>query len=104
MKLYTINATPVQKDASNETNAININQYPDVVAQLLKGYEFDGFTIYQVQGYWKSMPEVSFKIELALEDNQSSIDKIGLIAANLRDTYNQESVMITYPDNTVEFI
>lgn len=101
MQLYTINATPVREDASNEANAININQYPDVVAQVLKGWGFDGFTIYKVDGYWQGLPEVSFKIEIALDKDFS---KVYNVAEELRDKFNQDSVMVTDSNNKVIFV
>jgi hypothetical protein len=104
MKLFTINATPVRVDVSEYDNTVRVNHYPSYVASILKHYDIDGFTIYQVQGYWQGESEVSFKIELALEQGQSTIDKVGKICADLRDQYNQDAVMLTYPNNSVEFI
>ena len=120
MKLFTINATPVQSKEQymeqlgaampsdkvlNDTevekfNEIAIREYPKNVAELLAKHGVDGFTIYQVQGYWRGTPEVSFKIEVATDDS-STID---YVARELRDMFNQESVMVTLPDNTVEFV
>lgn len=116
MKLYTINATPVQshnqmvqsgyritdENSVAHINKLNIEEYPLVVADILDKHGVDGFTMYQVQGYWEGESEVSFKIEVALDDELS--ETIGAIAKDLRDMYNQDSVMVTYPDNHVEFI
>jgi len=104
MKLYIINATPVQKVFTEQQNVDNINDYPKVVAGVLKARGIDGFTIYQVQGYWKGESEVSFKIELAIEDQVFVRSIMHDIAIELRDMYLQDSVMLTYPNNTVEFI
>lgn len=118
MKLFTINATPVQSKeqymehlgaampsdkvlSDTEVEKFNeaaIREYHKNVAELLANHGIDGFTIYQVQGYWKGTPEVSFKIEVATDGG------VGMIASELRDMFNQESVMVTMPDNTVEFI
>ena len=114
MKLYTINATPVRNreqyakvmpsnkvltdEELDKLNAIAIEQYPSDVAELLAKYDIDGFTIYQVQGYWKGTPEVSFKIEIA------SDVPVNMVASILRDRFNQEAVMVTNPNGEVEFI
>lgn len=110
MKLYTINATPVRKDDSHERTVGLLAGYPGDVAELLHEYGIDGFTMYQVNGYWQGVPEVSFKIELALLEDEASYDildareLVRCISEELRNTYNQDSVMVTLPDNTVEFI
>ena len=101
MKLYTINATPVRSDLSEFDNAQRLQNYPQIVANILHSYDIDGFTIYQVDGYWKGEAEKSFKIEIATDE---SYLKMGDICSELRDMYNQDSVMLTKPDNTVEFI
>lgn len=102
MKLFTINATPARADVSEYENTVRINGYPKVVARILKRHGFDGFTIYQVQGYWMGESEVSFKIEIAMDD--ATTVRLLEVAGELRDMYNQDSVMVTYPNNTVDFI
>lgn len=97
MKLYTINATPVR---DGELNEMRLASYPSVVARTLAWHGIDGFTMYKVDGYWKGEPEVSFKIEIATENS----DAVYIIATELRNLYNQDSVMLTLPNNTVEFI
>ena len=102
MKLYTLNATPVREDVSDYDNQVRIDNYPKVVAKIMASNGFDGFTIYKVDGYWMGKAEVSFKIELATEVKNAH--KVNELAKDLRDMYNQDSVMVTYPDNHVEFI
>lgn len=102
MKLYTINATPVRVDVSEYDNTLRVNNYPKVVAKILSSHGIDGFTIYQVQGYWMGESEDSFKIEIATDVKNAHT--INSIAKELRDMYNQDSVMVTYPDGYVEFI
>lgn len=127
MQLYTINATPNRGRAEQFDNhsviditeeymsAVNknaIENYPDTVARVLAKHGIDGFTIYQVQGYWEGKPEVSFKIEIAIDDKHWTVDgdvysvtaRVEKICKELRDEYSQDSVMLTLPDNTVKFI
>jgi len=114
MKLYTLNATPIRnykqltselqsdikrkRDTLKAINAREVEFYPETVADILKKHGVDGFTIYQVQGYWMGESETSFKIEIATDGG------VGMIASDLRDAFNQDAVMVTHPDNTVEFI
>lgn len=125
MKLYTINATPVQSFEQMKSagyvidegdvariNGLHLEEYPQTVARTLKEWNIDGFTIYQVQGYWMGTPEVSFKIEIALSGTETYVDgddetasrMARKISEKLASIYNQDAVMLTLPDNTVEFI
>lgn len=124
MKLYVLNATPnrsrieqfnggvalnMTQEQMDGINRIEIEAYPKTVARVLMNFGLDGFTIYKVDGYWKGTPEVSFKIEVALDDgsNDGGADArstIEMVAEELRALYNQDSVMLTHPDGTVEFI
>lgn len=114
MKLYVLNATPVQSkeqmveagyditetNTVEHNNSVHLEEYPRVVSSLLQKYGIDGFTMYQVQGFWMGSSEVSFKIEIATD----AAYKIRNIADELRTMYNQDSVMLTTPENSVEFI
>jgi hypothetical protein len=116
MKLYTINATPIRKykqlsagetlqikrgqTTLKEINNNRIDDYADLVSGMLAKYGVDGFTIYPVVGYWQGEQERSFKIEIA---NSNPII-IADICQELREMFNQDAVMLTNPDNSVEFI
>jgi len=120
MKLYTINATPVRtreqmmstigrampsdKVLSDSEvaslNEVSIKEYPSTVAGVLEASGISGCTIEQVMGFWKNKPEVSFKIQVAT-DSPNTLRKV---CESLRDAFNQDAVMLTLPDNEVEFI
>ena len=100
MQLYTINATPERYDVTPEDNVKRHKTYAIVVSNALASVGIDGFTIQEVQGYWQGVPERSYIITVAT-DNEGAIDKV---AELLRDRYNQDAVMVTYPDNSVKFI
>lgn len=101
MKLFTITATPARTDVSDYDNAIRIENYPATVAKIMQSHGFDGFTMYQVQGYWMGNAEVSFKIEIGVDENP---ERVYTVAGELRDMYNQDSVMLTLPNNSVRFL
>jgi len=101
MQLYTINATPERHDVSEEENLTRHKIYAVVVSNALASVGIDGFTIQEVQGYWQGMPERSYIITVATDKSSWHIDRV---AELLRDRFNQDAVMITYPDNSVKFI
>ena len=102
MQLYTINATWVRPDDSGMTKL----QYSDggiykrVVSDMLASYGIDGFTIQEVQGFWQGVAEQSYIITVACED----VNTIEQFAESMRSVYDQDAVMVTYPDNSVKFI
>ena len=102
MQLYTINATWVRPDDSGMTKL----QYSDgsiyrrVVSDMLASYGIDGFTIQEVQGFWQGVAEQSYIITLACED----VNIIERFAESIRSVYDQDAVMVTYPDGSVKFI
>ena len=100
MKLYTINATCEQHKYTTEENIQHHKVYASTVAEVLQEHKIDGFTIEQVFGYWQGVPEKSYKISIALVDD-SVIDRI---CEMLRDTYQQDAVMLTDDKNNVRFI
>lgn len=101
MKLFTITSTPVRTDKSDENNALLIMGYPKVVADTLKAWDIDGFTMYKVDGYWQGVPEVSFKIEIAIDKDP---ERVYSVAMKLKELYNQDAVMVTLPNNSVRFV
>ena len=100
MQLYTINATCERPEYDNDTQARHHREYANTVCNALATHNIDGFTLQEVQGYWQGLSETSYIITVA-HTNSGDIDKICEI---LRDMYNQDAVMVTYPDNSVKFI
>ena len=112
MELFTITATPIMNEAQAQEfpgykgdivkfNKSNLKDYKQQVAEILANWGIDGFTIYQVDGYWMGQGEASFKIEIAID---SDSERVYTVARELRRMYNQDAVMLTLPDNTVKFI
>lgn len=115
MKIFTITATPVQSKAQmikagydispdntvEHINKLHMGEFPKVVAENLQACGIDGFTMYEVNGYWQGVAEKSFKIEIAID---SDPERVYTVAKVLRDMYNQDAVMVTLPNNSVNFI
>ena len=103
MQLYTINATWVRPDDSGMTKL----QYSDggiykrVVSDMLASFGIDGFAIQEVQGYWQGVPEKSYIITVATDKSSDIIEQF---AESIRSVYDQDAVMIAYPNGSVKFI
>ena len=101
MQLYTINATPERYDVTEAENVKRHKNYDITVSHALASVGIDGFTIQEVQGYWKGIPEKGYIITVATDKSSWNIDRV---AELLRDRYDQDAVMVTYPDGSVKFI
>lgn len=101
LKTYIINATPERYDVSKETNETNHSQYATIVSTTMQLKKIDGFTIQSVTGYWQGQAEKSYIITVATDEAASVIEDVCDL---LRAQYNQDAVMLTYPDGRVAFI
>ena len=99
MQLYTINATPERYDVTKAENVKRHASYACTVSSVLNTAGIDGFTIQEVQGYWQGVAEQSYIITVATE-----LGGIDIVAEKLRSIYNQDAVMVTYPDGSAKFI
>ena len=100
MQLFTINATPERYDATKAENVKRHAGYARTVYNALSSVNIDGFTIQEVQGFWQGVAEQSYIITLACED----VNIIERFAESIRSVYDQDAVMVTYPDGSVKFI
>ena len=100
MQLYTINATPERYDVTEEVNDERHKNYAITVSNALSSVGIDGFTIQEVQGYWQGVAEQSYIITVACED----VKVIERFAESIRGVYDQDAVMIAYPNGSVKFI
>lgn len=82
--------------ADNDTHALEVDKITGIVAA-----SFDGFTAFEVVGYWKGMRERTLKIEVVTEKADSELVKI---ARELRIALNQESVMLEIVESNVAFV
>ena len=100
MQLYTINATPERYDATKAENVKRHAGYARYVSEALDNFGIDGFTIYEVQGYWQGKPERSYKIEVLTD---KPFDVMVMVCDMLRLQYNQDAVILQCGD-VVKFI
>ena len=63
---------------------------------------FPGFTEIEVKGNWEGQPENSIELIIACSDNFSNEHKINKIMKAYNQKFNQDCVMKTNSDNTVE--
>jgi hypothetical protein len=65
---------------------------------------FQGFSVASIQGYWNGKPEESAVIEIAADGTRETDAKVGRIAEEYCQAFNQESVMVARVPLHVEFV
>lgn len=82
--------------SNNLTHALELEKIESTIAQ-----HFDGFTAFEVVGYWKGSKERTLKVEVITEKADSELVKIG---RELRVKLEQESVLLEITDSNAAFI
>jgi len=101
LRTFVLNATPERYNLTQEENNKRHADYAATVSQAFKAEHIDGFTIQEVAGYWQGTPEKSYLITVATDNTDDSIERV---ASVLREVYEQDAVMLTYPTGKVAFI
>lgn len=83
MKLYTINATSIRPEYSDKINQARFDSMPYMLSDTFKSVGIDGFTLYEVIGFWQGEREPSYKIEVLTE-----------LCEQIRHVYNQDAVIL----------
>lgn len=91
MKLYTINATSIRPEYSDNVNKARFDNMPYMLADTFKSVGIDGFTIYEVIGFWQGERERSYKIEVL---TKLDFDGMAELCEQIRHVYNQDAVII----------
>ena len=100
MKLYTINATSWRKEYSDKINKARFDNMPHMLSDTFKSVGIDGFTIYEVIGFWEGERERSYKIEVLTD---LDFDVLAGLCEQIRHVYNQDAVILQCGD-IVKFI
>ena len=91
MKLYTINATSIRPEYSDNVNKARFDNMPYILSDTFKSVGIDGFTLYEVIGFWQGERERSYKIEVLTE---LDFDVMAVLCEEIRDVYNQDAVIL----------
>jgi len=91
MKLYTVNATSIRPEYSDKINQARFDSMPYMLADTFKSVGIDGFTLYEVVGFWMGEREPSYKIEVLTE---LEFDVMAELCEQIRHVYNQDAVIL----------
>lgn len=82
--------------SNNRTHALEIEKITEIVSN-----HFEGFTAFEVIGYWKGARERTLKIEAVTELEDTLLAKIG---RELRVKLEQDSVLLEIVQTNAAFI
>lgn len=68
------------------------------------GNLFDGFTVIDVEGYWKGAAEESIIIEIMAEGTARNISKVETLARCIKRLNDQDAVLVTETEIKGRFI
>lgn len=84
--------------SNNETHKLETEQ----AIKIISGH-FEGFTMYEVIGYWKGSKEKTLKVEIVAENNAGDIAIIKMIK-ELKESLKQDAIMLEKIESNTIFI
>ena len=100
MQLYTINATSIRPEYSDNINKARYDNMPYMLSDTFKSVGIDGFALYEVVGFWMGVRERSYKIKVLTE---LDFDVMAGLCEQIRHVYNQDAVILQCGD-IVKFV
>jgi len=82
--------------SNNKTKVLEVEKIEDII-----GKYFDGFTVFEVVGYWKGNKERTLKVEVITEEGATVITRI---AKELKKELDQESILVEILKSNCLFI
>lgn len=82
--------------SNNETHKLETAQAISIISKY-----FEGFTAYEVIGYWKGSKENTLKIEVASEENNTKVIRL---CKELKKELQQEAILLEQISSNIAFI
>jgi len=82
--------------SNNTTHELESEKAINIIAD-----HFDGFSAYEIIGFWKGSKEKTLKVEIVVDSNTSPLVKL---CKELKTKLSQEAVMLEIVESNVAFI
>jgi len=82
--------------SNNQTKKLELKKIENILTK-----HFEGFTAFEVIGYWKGIKEKTLKVEVISDLSDSELSNIG---KELKIKLNQESVLMEIVESNFAFI
>ena len=84
--------------SNNETHELEADRACSIIAQV-----FEGFSIYEIIGYWKGSKEKTLKVEI-VSDETGSDAKIIELSKEIAKELKQDAVMVETFNSNIAFV
>lgn len=84
--------------SNNETHELEADRACEIIAQV-----FEGFSIYEIIGYWKGSKEKTLKVEI-VSDETGSDARIIELSKEIAKELKQDAVMVETFNSNIAFI
>lgn len=82
--------------SNNETHALESERAIEIISE-----HFDGFSAYEIIGFWKGSQEKTLKVEII---NDGSTGKLVQLCKELKTKLHQESILLEIVESNIAFI
>jgi hypothetical protein len=82
--------------SNNRTHELELDKIETIISK-----HFEGFTAFEVIGYWRGSKERTLKVEVITEEKDSTLARIG---KELMTKLEQESVLLEIVETNAAFI
>ena len=101
MKTARVTFSP---DHDGQKSPFSKGMVRDKVAEVMIRRGIDGYTLLSGLGYWKGVAERSYTIEVAGIEDARILDSLSSAAEDLKEAFDQESVLLRVSDENFNFI
>lgn len=84
--------------SNNQTHELESAKACEIIAKA-----FEGFSVYEIIGYWKGSQEKTLKVEI-VSDESGSDTKISKITKELAKELQQDAIMVESINSNIAFV
>lgn len=82
--------------SNNETHKLEASRSIDIISRY-----FEGFTAYEVIGYWRGSKENTLKVEVASDEGSTKVIRL---CKELKKELQQEAILLEQVESNIAFI
>ncbi len=83
--------------SNNDTKILESDKAIDIITKF-----FDGFSTYEIIGFWKGQKEKTLKVEIVVSENDNA--KVVKLCKELKTELQQEAIMLEIINSNCAFI
>lgn len=101
MKTIKITFSP---DHNGVKSPFSKGQIKDKIADIMNRQGFEGYTLIKGIRYWRGVAERSYTVEVKSLKNFIEIERMRKVSKDLKEEFDQESVLFAITEEAIEFV